>query len=399
MKHLLLFLIFTSQVLWCYSQDGYHTILKATALCSGNQSAEAIKELSLQIEKEKSADLFCARGEAYLSSGMISEAISDFSSAESLIPGRGLYGLARSAAFSGNAKAAVGYLKTLMRSDYKLSEPSIDKDTVFEKISSSNEWKSFWREEWYKDSEKSKWQIEYYVKNGKTDLAKEEYELLSAQYPDTYVSEYCGALIDIESGNPSSAIKRLMQAGASADKPEIHLALAKAYSASGENYAAAIEYGKLISGEYNDASVFLLRGEMLRKAGDRTAAISDFDFYLSLYPADSKALSLMGKSLAENGDLYKALPYMNKNIELHPGEATAFSDRGDVYFACRSWDNAISDYSMSLDLNPSNGTAYLNMGISMINNGNIDGACSFLRKALELGQKSASRYISSNCNK
>jgi tetratricopeptide (TPR) repeat protein len=399
MKRFLLLLILLPQVLLVHSQDSYHAILKAKALCSQAKPAEAVNLLTVQIGKEKNADLFCARGEAYLSEEMIQQASSDFTTAESLTPGKGLYGLARASAAAGDAKAAVGYLKALMKTDYKPNEPVIDKDSIFAKISTSNEWKMFWRQEWYKDSEKSKWQIEYYIKNGRIDLAKEEYSTLRAEYPDTYVSDYCGALIDIESGNPSSAVKRLTGAVSLPDNTDAHTVLAKAYAAQGEYYAAALEYGKLISLQYNDASVFLSRAEMLKKAGDREAAIADIDFFLSLYPEDYKALSMMGKCYAEAGDLYKALPYMNKNIELHPGEAAAFSDRGDVYFTCRSWGNAISDYSMSLDLNPSNGAAYLNMGVSLINSGKGSDACPFLRKALELGQKSAAKYISSTCGR
>jgi tetratricopeptide (TPR) repeat protein len=397
MRQFLLTLIFISQVMHCFSQDSYHAILKARALCSQAKSTEAVDLLTSQLGKEKSAALFCARGEAYMSEGMAKQAAADFASADNLTPGRGLYGLARAAAAAGNAKDAVGYLRSLMKTDFKPDEPEIDADSIFEKISASNEWKSFRRQEWYKDFEKSKWQIAYYIKNGKIDLARDEYATLSAEYPDTYVNDYCGAMIDIESGKPSGAIKRLTGINSQADKPEVHILLAKAYAAEGEYYAAALEYGKLISLQYSDASVFLSRAEMLRKAGDREAAISDIDFFLSLYPEDYKALSLMGRSLAESGDLYKALPYMNKNIELHPGESAAFSDRGDVYFTCRSWENAISDYSMSLDLNPSNGSAYLNMGVSLINSGRSSDACPFLRKALELGQKSAAKYISSNC--
>jgi len=380
-----------------YGQDSYHAILKAGALCLQNQTSAAIQELTDQLGREESPSLYCSRGEAYLKAGLLKEAVSDFNSAENLAPGTGLYGLARAAALTGNAKATVSYLKALMKTSYKPDEPSIDKDTVFEQISSSGEWKSFWQGDWYREYERSKWEIEYYVRNGKTDLAREEYADLSAKYPDTWITDYCGALIDIESGSFAAAVKKLTSCLSVEDRPEAHLALARAYSSEGEYYSAAVEYGKLISSGYNDASLFVRRAEMLRKAGDRDGATQDLDYYLSLYPDDGTALSLMGKCLAESGNLYKALPYMNRNIELHPGDATAFADRGDVYFTSRSWANAISDYSMSLDLNPYNGTAYLNLGISLINSGNKSDACSFLRKALMLGEKNAAKYISSNC--
>ena len=397
MKRFLLLSAFIIQIVSVSGQDSYHAILKADALCLQNHAPEAIQELTDQLGREKSTALYCSRGEAYLKAGLLKEAVSDFNSAESLTPGTGLYGLARAAALSGNAKGAVSYLRALMKTSYKPDEPSIDKDSVFEKVSSSGEWKSFWQGDWYREYERSKWEIEYYVRNGKADLAREEYADLSAKYPDTWITDYCGALIDIESGSSAAAVKKLTSCLTREDRPEVHLALAKAYYSEGEYYSAALEYGKLISTGYNDASLFVKRAEMLRKAGDRSAATEDLDYYLSLYPEDGTALSLMGKCLAESGELFKALPYMNRNIELHPGDASAFADRGDVYFTSRSWANAISDYSMSLDLNPSNGTVYLNLGISLINSGNKSDACSFLRKALALGEKNAAKFISSNC--
>lgn len=400
MRRLSLLLIFTMQLSFCYGQETYNTLLKASALRSQGAFNKAVALLSSEIVSSPDAELFCERGEAYLSMGMIKESTSDFMSAENLLPGRGLYGLAKVSALSGNAKASVKYLEMLMKTEYKKTEPELNIEKSFETIYTTPEWKEFWKKEWYKGYEKSKWEIEYYVKNGKVELAKEEYASLASTYPDTDVEEYCGALIDIASGNPSNAIKRLSTVDNSKKvSPEYTIVMAKAQADAGNFYAAASEYGKLIASEYNDATIFLLRAEMLRKAGDRDAALKDLEEFLSLYPDDREALSLMGTTLAENGSLYQALPYMNKNIELHPGEAIVYSERGDVYFTSASWENAIEDYSMSLDLDPSDGTVFLKMGKAMINGGDKNNACSFLRKAFDLGEKEAAKYISNYCNR
>jgi Flp pilus assembly protein TadD len=393
-------LIFTLQVLFCYSQSTYDILLRASALRAQGETNEAVTLLTSGLLSSPDAELYCERGEAYLTLGLINESTADFKSAESLVPGRGLYGLAKAAAIAGDAKTAMKYLETLMKTGYKKTEPEINMENSFSNISASPEWREFWKKEWYKGYEKSKWEIEYYVKNGKTDLAKEEYTTLSSIYPGTNVEEYCGSLIDIASGKPNDAIQRLSQIEMKGETaPEYIFTMAKAQANAGNYYAAASEYGKLIESKYNDPEIFYLRAEMLRDAGDRDASLKDIEKYLSWYPEDSKALSLIGKTLAEEGSLYQALPYMNKNIELHPGEAKVYSERGDVYYTSGSWENAISDYSMSLDLDPLDGTVYLKMGKAMINKGDKKGACSFLRKALEMGEKEASKFISNNCNK
>jgi tetratricopeptide (TPR) repeat protein len=400
MRRLSLLLIFTMQVLFCYSQETYDILLKASALRAQDASGEAVKLLTSGLLNSPDAELFYERGEAYLTLGLINESKADFKAAEDLEPGSGLYGLAKVAAISGDAKTAVKYLEALMKTRYKKTEPEINLEKSFTNISASPEWREFWKKEWYKGYEKSKWEIEYYVMNGKTDLAKEEYTTLSSVYPGTNVEEYCGSLIDIASGKPNDAVRRLSQVEMNGETaPEYILTMAKAQAQAGNYYAAALEYGKLIASKYNDPNIFYLRAGVLREAGDRDAALKDIEKYLSWYPEDSNALSLMGKTLAEEGSLYKALPYMNKNIELHPGEAKAYYERGDVYFTTGSWDNAISDYSMSLDLDPSDRTVYLKMGKAMINSGDKKDACYFLRKALEMGEKEAAKYISNNCNR
>jgi len=375
-------------------------LLKATALRNQSRPEEAINILTSALSTNQSSDLYYERGEAYLSAGLIKKATSDFLTAESLVKGKGLYGLSKCAAVSGDAKGTVGYLEALMKTPYKRSEAEIYLESVFFSISNTAEWHEFWKKEWYLGSEKSKSIIEYNINAGNVDLAREEYISLSSIYPDTDTKVYCEALIDIASGDPESAIKGIVSITENGSiVPEYVTTLARAHDAAGNYFSSAAEYGKLIKTEYNDAKLFLLRGEELRKAGDRDAAINDFEVYLSIYPDDYRALSMIGKTLAEKGSLYQALPYMNKNIELNPGKAEPFSDRGDVYFSCRSWENAIVDYSMSLDLNPSNGDVYLNMGVAMINSGDSKGACPFLREALQLGQKDAAKYLSRYCSK
>jgi len=400
MRRLSLLIIFTLTVLCSYGQDTYKALLKASVLRSQSRPGEAITVLSEALLTARSSDLLCERGEAYLSAGMVKKASSDFMAAEALVPGKGLYGLSRCAAVSNDAKGTVGYLEALMKSAYKKSESEISLDTTFAPVTSSTEWREFWKKEWYKGFEKSKGAIEYYLKAGRTDLAREEYASLASLYPDTETEDYCEALIDIATGDLAVAISclsRLTTEGGNIN-PSYIKTLARAHDAAGNYFASAAEYGKLIKAEYNDVSLFLLRGTELKKAGDRDGAVRDMETYLSFYPDDYRALSLIGKTLAENGSLYEALPYMNKNIETNPAKAAAYSERGDVYFMCRSWENAIADYSMSLDINPSDGAVYLNMGVAMINSGDSAGACSFLRKALKMGQKEAVKYISRYCN-
>ena len=394
----LLIIILASQLI--AGQGRYNEMLKAVALSAGGKNIEAAGILTGLINASPDPDLLLLRGDAYLRSGNVKEAKSDFMAAESINQGSGLYGLASCAAAGGDARAAVAYLEAHLKSQYRKSEPEIMLDQSFGSIQSSPEWKSLWKKEWYKGYERKSWEIDHYLKIGKTDLAEETWQELSAEYSDMPVTDYCKARIMISRGQYREAASLLEPLSAKPDAPVSYLtALAEARAGEGNYYAAATVYGRLINAEYPDPQLLVKRASMLLKAGDRSAAKTDLGRYLNLDPDNSEALGLIGRTYAEEGAIYEALPYLNANIEQHPGEAKAFSLRGDAWLAARTWDKAAEDYTMSLDLDPENGPVNLNLGIALINTGNTGDACHYLRKAKELGEKEATRYLSKYCIK
>jgi len=392
----LLIIILTSQLI--AGQGRYEEMLRAVALSAGGNNNEAAGILTGLINAAPDDELLLLRGNAYLVSGKVKEAKSDFMAAESMILGSGLYGLSRCAAAGGETRAAVSYLEAHLKSQFRKSEPEIMLDKYFESIQSSPEWKSLWKKDWYKGYERKSWEIDHYLKIGKTDLAEEVWRELSATYSDMPVTDYCKARILTARGLYRDASALLAPLTIKVDAPTSYLiTLAEAQTGEGSYYAAAMSYGRLIDAEYPDPQLFLKRAAMLVKAGDRNAAKADLGTYLALNPENSEALGLIGKTYAEEGAIYEALPYLNMNIEKHPGEATAFSIRGDAWLAARTWDKAAEDYTMSLDLDPENATVNLNLGIALINSGKTEDACHYLRKAKEQGNKDATKYLSKYC--
>lgn len=392
----LLIIVLASQLI--AGQGRYQEMLKAVALSAGGNGNEAAGVLTGLINAAPDPDLLLLRGDAYLMSGKVKEAKSDFMAAESMNQGSGLYGLARCAATGGEARTAVSYLEAHLKSQYRKSEPEIMLDKSFGSIQASPEWKNLWKKDWYKGYERKSWEIDHYLKIGKTDLAGEVYRELSSVYPDMPVTDYCNAKILTARGLYRDAAALLTPLTIEPDAPASYLtALAEAQAGEANFYAAAMAYGRLIDAEYPDPQLYLKRAAMLVKAGDRNAAKDDLGTYLGLDPENSEALGLIGKTYAEEGAIYEALPYLNMNIEKHPGEAMAFSIRGDAWLAARTWDKAAEDYTMSLDLDPENASVNLNLGIALINSGKTEDACHYLRKAKEQGNKDATKYLSKYC--
>ncbi|HUW92747.1 MAG TPA: tetratricopeptide repeat protein [Bacteroidales bacterium] len=400
MKKSIIFLLICTALQAGYGQGGYDTVLRAIALSSRGERGEAIDILTSEMAGKPTLNVFLTRGDIYLEGSMIKEARADFMSAEGIKQGAGLYGLARCAAAEGNAAEATAYLEAHLKSPYKKSEPEIVLDSSFAKVSSSPEWRALWKKEWYKVSERKKWETEYYLNTGKIDMASEVYATLAAEYPGMPVTEFCGALMAMARGNYGEAVKELEPLTRNGSAPSAWLLkLAEAQAGNGNYNAAASVYNRLISLEYPDASLYLKRAEMKARARDTKAAIEDFQEYLGYYPDDFRALSLLGKTFAEEGAIYEALPYLNTNIEKHPGESQAFSLRGDAWFASHTWDKAVEDYTMSLDLDPESPGVNLNLGMALINCGKAEDACHYLRKAKDLGEKSAAQYLSKYCIK
>ncbi len=391
-----LVVLLVSQVM--SGQTGYETLLRAITLADRGEAEKAAALLAGTDEINGDVNLLSVRGDIYLRASMIREARADFMRAENLSQGSGLYGLARCAAADGDAKGAVSLLEAHLKSAFRKSEPVIMLDPSFTSLSSSPEWRALWKKEWYRADERKSWEIDYYLKSGRNDMAAGVYAGLASLYPEKPVTEYCHARILMSNGKYREAADILETITGNSDAPAGWLyTLAEARECEGNAYAAATIYDRMIRARVADPALLLKRARMLIRSGDREAAKKEMQRYLSIDPDNSEALGLIGKTYAEEGAIYEALPYLNDNVEKHPGEASAFRLRGDAWLAARTWDRAAEDYTMSLDLDPENGNVNLNLGIALINSGKSDDACYYLRKARSLGVKEATEYLARYC--
>ncbi len=398
MKIILSCLFITLASMTVKGQGVYENILRAVTLAGRGEVTEAAMLLGQTQEISGDASLLVLRGDLFLKASMIREAKADYMRAENLRQGAGLHGLAKCAVAEGDAKRAVSLLEAHLKSPLRKSEPEIILDEAFGPLSSSPEWRALWKKEWYRGYERKSWEIDHYLKSGRTDLASAAFAELSSQYPEMPVTDFCHARILMSSGKYSDASDLLAGITEGTDIPAAWLyALAEAREGEGSSYAAAAVYERLIRARYPDPGLLLKRARMLLRSGDREAAKKEMQRYISIDPDNTEALGLIGRTYAEEGAIYEALPYLNENVEKHPGEASAFRLRGDAWLASRSWERAAEDYAMSLDLDPDDGKVNLNMGVSLINSGRIEEACHYLRKARNMGVKEATDYLAKHC--
>jgi tetratricopeptide (TPR) repeat protein len=383
-----------------FGQQTVDCILKAKALLEAGKPEQAISLLNQSIVGTKDSRLFTERAEADILLGDYSRAIGDYNEANKIAASSGEFGLARIYALKGDAGTSLYHLEMSMNSPYKRSEKEILLDPAFSILENRQEWRQFWKKEWYSKTEKSISEIEYYVSAGKIEEAREIVTDLKNNVdhsPDVLYSE---SLVNVAAGKYSEAMKVLPALISSNPGNEKYLRLmAKAQTGLSDPAGASLTYSQLIGSGVADAELMVLRAECYRKSGETEKAMSDIRKYLEIYPENETALSLAGKFTANLGDNIQALEYFSKNLKLHPNDPECYIDRANSYFISKSWDLAISDYSMSLDLKPSNSDVWLNKGVALLNTGKVEDACHDFRISFRQGNKRVADYISRNCIK
>ena len=383
-----------------YGQQAVDYVLKARAFTEGGKPDQAINLLNRALSETKESLLYNERAEANMLKGDYSSAISDFNEANKLTPFSGEYGLSRIYSLKGDAGTALYHLEINMNSPFKKGEKEVLLDPAFSTIENRQEWRQFWKKEWYTATEKSISEIEYYISAGKIDESKDVLQELKKSSESNNGMLYAEALIDVASGKNSEAMKVITGLNTENPGDEKYLRiLAKAQTGASDAAGASTTYSQLLSSGVADAGLLMLRADCYRKTGETDKALADIRKYLEIYPENGAALGLAGKVEARAGDNLKALEYFSENLKLHPNDPECYIDRADSYFVSRSWDLAINDYSMSLDLKPANSDVWLNKGIALLNSGKVEDACHDFRISFRLGNKRVSDYISRNCIK
>jgi tetratricopeptide (TPR) repeat protein len=383
-----------------YGQQTVDYILKARAFTVAGKPEQAITILNRAISETKESRLFTERAEANILEGNYSDAISDYNEANKLAASSGEYGLARIYALKGDAGTSLYHLEMSMNSSYKKSEKEILLDPAFSTVENRQEWRLFWKKEWYTKTEKSISEIEYYVSAGKIDDARELVADLKRSFDNNPDILYAESVINVAAGKYSEAIKIISGLSSSSPGNEKYLRiLAKAQTGASAPAGASTSYSQLISSGVEDAELLMLRADCYIKTGETDKAMSDVRKYLQIYPENRTALSMAGKLEANSGDNLLALEYFSNNLKLHPNDPQCYIDRADSYFISKSWDLAINDYSMSLDLKPANSDVWLNKGIALLNSGKVEDACHDFRISFRQGNKRVADYISRNCIK
>ena len=393
---LLLFIVLQGSIV--SAQDINEYLTRAAAFKDRALYPDAIALYTEAIGKSDDYRLFKGRAEAFLLTGDIDAAVSDYIMANKLKPGSGYLGLARSYAISNDTEKAIGNLQNHLRSDFRLPRKEILLDAYFSSLEETPEWRQLWKNKWYNQLEEAVAEVEYYINAGKIKQAEDILSGVENMYHEQDRILYLKALISSAGNENKRALEYLNEAVAENDAEYSTWKLyIEQLAETGNSLGAANECDRALGHFPEQTELIFMKAENLRKANDRDRALEAAEEYLGLYPEDEHSNRLAGLIAGEKGEYNKALRYFSTNIENNPGTAQCFNDRADIYLKIKSWDAAVYDYSMSLDLWPRNGDVYYSKGIALLNSGKTEEACHDFRMAMRYGNRKASGMISKYC--
>jgi len=144
------------------------------------------------------------RAESYILKGDYSGAIADFNELINWLF-YGEYGLARIYALKGDAcNSALSSWLNLNSNIRKVKRSMLD--PAFSTIENRQEWRQFWKKEWYSTTEKGISEIEYYASAGKIDESKAVLQN-SKKHWKQWRYCLCRALVNLASGKYQEIMK------------------------------------------------------------------------------------------------------------------------------------------------------------------------------------------------
>ena len=248
------------------------------------------KDVKLKTEDAKE---FISRGISSLKKGQLEDAVSEFSSAVNLDPGKALTYVAR-----GSAYFRLGRFDKAL-SDYNRAI-EIDPDLA---VAYQNRGSVYYRQ-------------------GQLDKAISDYNRAIKINPD-----FADAYVD--RGN--------------------------IYQSQGRFDDAISDFSKVLKLYPKSALIHYFMGKAYYMKKQFDNAISHFSNAIDANPKFAVAYQDRGSAYSIKGDYDKAISDYDKAIELDPKNALTYASRGNTYFMLNQFDNAISDYNKAIELDPEMG--------------------------------------------
>jgi Flp pilus assembly protein TadD len=175
----------------------------------------------------------------------------------------------------------------------------------------------------------------------------------------------------------------LNRAARNGQTPEVMLAQAMIWQATGEDEKAATVFRQLLQTDPNNVEVLEMLAQALKTAGKNAEAEGTYQTAVRLRPGYWPAYNGMAAFYMDRHDYARAERAFLAGIGVSPDIPILHSNLGALYFASSRWDDAEREFRKSLALKPS-GPGYSNLGTVLFFEGRYAEAASQFEEATKL---------------
>ena len=396
-KIILLYLILIFLAKTGLSQKTDISTLKAVASVEKGDYDSALSDLD-GMPVEKNAELAKLKGTCYLNLKQPEVALKYFLLADSLSTGSSTYEIAVCYAEIGKNEKALAWLGKHLEGKVKHSEYTVKTDSAFALLENTPEWNSFWKKNWYTESETEINAISSLINNGKAGEALAELDKNNAKISPKHIVNalYSKAYSLQKLWDP--ALNYINKAIDQNNRTDVYFAQRSAIYAQLRKYQQATEdITKAIQLSSYKPEYYIKRAEYSRLSGNLKQAESDMDIYKVLAPNSPETFEQLGLLESAKGNNFNALNYYNQLIAADPGKPEYFILRGNTAFKVKQYEQADEDFGMALDLDPTKTEAWLNKGNLKLIMGDKNSACYYLEMAKMNGSAEAAKLMYDNC--
>jgi len=378
-----------------YGQTMDVNLLKAKACLDQNRVDSALSLLTMSVNSFQKAQM---KGDCYYKKKAYPTAIRFYQMADSLTPGSCCYGLSRAYAGMGDQVKAAAWIRKYLSSPTKKSELEIAKDTAFQTVSKTKEWRQVWQNEWYSASETERNAILALLSKGRISEAQTELEGNEGKFSPRYEYFYLQAKVYEKQHLLEPAITSMEKAVTfNSFSDEYYLFYANLLKDNKKFNDALESITKAIRINPYHPAYYLKRGEIARLANNYVLSEKDLKLYKELYPANVETYHQLGLLETARGNYQNSMDYYDVLLAKDKAHAPYFMERGNLALTLNQVQKADEDFSLALDLNPNLTDAYLKKGNTLHILNDPSGACFYWSKALELGSTEAAKLKKENC--
>jgi tetratricopeptide (TPR) repeat protein len=333
----------------------------------------------------------------YYQNGEVLKSVDVYKKLQANAPQKAFFELARIYAGLGFPEESVFYLSKYFELKNPIYYSEIISYTEFEVIQKSQEWKEFWSERRYSNTELKLEEVAYLIDQNKLNDALSILELLNNSSSKDRIYFYF-AEIYFKLNNFDESIRYLNlllernAANISALEMKMKIQL------ENKNFEQAIisSISLMMADSYNPEYIFN-HASLLFKSDRLDEAEKYINIYLDFFPEDEKANYLKTQILTNDQDYRQALINLNVLISKNSSNPQYFIERGDIYFLLESYRFAADDYSMALDIDPKSAHAWTNYGNCQHHLNNSKAACNAWQRAAGMKSREAAKMLYKHC--